>query len=112
MKKIFLTVCTVLLLAGCGTGNEYADKYISACKDAIGTYENAADLKELDRAKEDFRDNIKALDKDYEAEQKEIKRGIEDFDEDVLDVMIKTHEAEADADWAYAKRKKELKDAE
>lgn len=39
MKKIFLMACTAFLLVSCGTGNKYADEYISACKDAAGTYE-------------------------------------------------------------------------
>lgn len=112
MKKIFLMACTAFLLVSCGTGNKYADEYISACKDAAGTYEDAADLKELKRAREDFRDATSALEKEYKEEDKELKRALEDFDEDILDAFIAVSDAQADAEWAYSKRYKELKDAE
>ena len=105
--------CSVVLMAGCGSGNDYVDEMVSLSEEAVDMIEDAETQKDLLRVFQDIQDKEKKIEDEYADAKKEYERGVEDAEDDkFLDLQLLEVESQCKVAWAMSKKGKELQDKE
>ena len=110
MGKIATALMSLLLLTACSKDYPYADRMLEFYEDTVDEYDDAESIEELQQLRDQARDQVDQIQKEFKANHEEMIHDMELFEEDAYLIHLQLLSAESYAGWKYMKRMHELKE--